>query len=401
MSTHLLPVSKGMSNTVMRYISTNTNVNRVYETLLCEHDRMLYIGIGMGTFFRIQKMNLFTNEIITIAEMSYTLLDNGWYVGGMLVDDNYIYLKLCYGTAPYKIHRYSLKLNTIDSYAFATSASVTCGKIDWYDETNIIIMANTYNVMFDTVKCTFTKSSTLSSSRNMIDFAIGESLIIGTSEQTSSTIMNIYDKSSDTFSNEATSSSGVGCICYNNGLFYIAQSNLLSIYDETTRTIIASYTVPWSTPCGFNYCNGKLYCIQYNSETLFVYDLSNNTYERIILRWKLSNTGSTRQLPIVFDDFYFIQNISLGLILNDANSAVKYMFGYKQRKANLIMCDSNHESKFEYDPETTSFSDTFLTVNDISISKQLISSETNAKIKYAHVNKNEYNKIKSIEIIEK
>ena len=392
MSTHLLPVGKGSSTTIKyRQIKSTGTVT---SALTYEYNRMLYVGLLLdNTTFQLQKIDLLTNEMTKIADIPKSSIGN-YYIGGMVVDDNYVYLTNAYnGSSSYQtLYRIDLSTQVIKS--FRAPGTFQCfGKIVRYDD-NTLIIANNYGFMFfNTLSGTWTYKTQSTDYGTRYDLSVGKNIIM-CHYYSSSTTLWIYRIKQDTFGTIELKIKGNSVSCYYNGKFYIADYNYLSIVDEETETLESTILVPWSNPKTISCTNGILFVTQKNSSSIFIYDLNKKMYSRIVLQWtvpSLSESGITQ--PTAFKGYFFLPYITLGIV-NYAED-VKYNLGYKFDQFTFIF-NAKLKDEYTFDENFVSFEDSYLTINDgvINLTPTVVDAEN--KIKKVHVNKSQYTKIKSI-----
>ena len=392
MSTHLLPVGTG-NGIPIKYRQIKST-GAVTSALTYEHNRMLYIGLLLdNTTFQLQKIDLLTNEITKITNIPKSSIGN-YYIGGMVVDDDYVYLTNAYnGSSSYQT-LYRVDLSTLEIKSFKAPKTFQCyGKIVKYDDHTLVICNNYGFMFFDTISCTWSSKTQSSDYGTLYDLSVGKNIVMSHYYNATTTI-RIYRINQDTHGTITLPYNPISISCYNNGKFYIAQSNYLHIFDEETETIESTLVVPWSNPKTISYSNGILFVTQKNSNTLFIYDLDKKIYKKLILQWtvpSLSESGITQ--PTAFKGYFFLPYITLGIV-NYAED-VKYNLGYKFDQFTFIF-NAKLKDEYTFDENFVSFEDSYLTINDgfINLTPTIVDAEN--KIKKVHVNKSQYTKIKSI-----
>ena len=394
MSTHLLPIGSS-SGTMPKYRRVHPSGKTITSALLCEHNREIYLGTMFDySIFQIQKINLITSELTFVMDIPKASIGN-YYIGGMLVDDNYIYLTNSYNenSSYKKIYRIDLSTQVISSYTSPNNFQCY-GKMVWYDN-HTIAMSNKYGFMFfDTEKCSWTSKTQSSDYGNRCEMSCGKKLIMSHYYTTSTTSPVIYNFETEVFSKITLPSSAISISDYCNGKFYIAQSNYLHIYDEETGVIEKSITVPWTNPKTINYSDGVVFVTQTASTGFFIYDIEKSVYKKFILPWTVKGWGSENVLrPTSFRGYYFLLYLTLGIF--DYTEETKYNIGYKYDNYSVIF-NKSEKDRFVYDNNVIEFNDSHMTLNDATITKPVETIDEINHIKKVSVSKSEYNKLKSV-----
>lgn len=394
MSTHLLPLAKPNPD-IMKYVRLDISSN-IVSSVIAEYGRELYIGVTMdNSIFRIIKMNLITMAITTVVDIAGASIGS-YPVGGMLVDNDYIYIKTA--TSSGYIYRYSFETNEIISFFSGTNNAAALSRLLWYDNQQICYVTQAGYVLFNTKTTSFNEVVTSSFTPN--DFCIGEKFVMLTRANASLKAVRLIRKEDGSTIDVDLSISGINVPCYDatHKLFYIAQSNLITVFDETSESICNTIPIPINTPRSIDYNNGALFITQMNgavSNMMFVYDVDKALYDRIYLPWNLPSSSSYHIRPFVFGGYYFLQYITLG-IMSRLDGGAKYKLGNKYDQK-FLLYNKSTKNGFTYDANVFEFTDTCVTLRkDVRISKPLIADTDNPMIKHASINKSDYSKIKSI-----
>lgn len=387
MSLHLLPVKTGNEQFPVWYRNIHPGGMSIVGYFTVESNKMLYIGASTyktsGGEFLFYKLNLLTNEFTTVGRIPYTTLDSR-YVGGMLVDDEYLYLS---SISRAQIIIFDLDtLQYIGLYRYSSSTPQSYGKIEWVNDTTICIAYTTGFIFFDTVSRTYTEKLQ-SSSHNSCDMAVGKRLIIANRNASASDSVLAYRIEEGSFFKFSLNSNDVAVSCYSDGKFYIANKAYLYIYDEETEeyeTIIA----PWSAPRTISQTRDTVFVTCPNSYRLYIYNMTRNEFRYILLPWQIPAFHADYNIiPTAFEGYYFIEYRTLGIIDHSGNS--KYNFGNKYDVITLLF-NKEHQTEFQYDPRFITFKDTYMMMHkgDIRYPLQTID-ETNG-FKSANINKADY-----------
>lgn len=388
MSTHLLPIGKGDDTPVYyRQIKSTDDIMSIFTY---EHNRMLYIGILFNdrTKFQLSRIDLLTNQFVELTTIPRPSIGN-FYMCGMVVDDDYVYMTTP-GNSQTASVLYRIDLSTYEINTFTPSSSDWLGPISVYNDTTLVTITAYGFVFFDTISGTFytKKQSTVYDNYAV---TVGKNIVMN--HTTTSTIL-LYRIKQDAINTFTLPYDRTSVSCYNNGFFYIAQSNYLYIFDEETESIKSSLVVPWSNPTTINYTNGALFVTQANSNILFVYNLDKKKYKQIVLPWTVPDIwyGDCRQ-PTAFKGYYFLPDTKLCIV--DCTNNAKYNLGYKFDQFTFIF-NAKLKDEYTFDENFVSFKDSYLTINDGDIKLTPTIVDTENKIKKVHVNKSQYTKIKSI-----
>ena len=398
-ATDLLPVGTSSSIPV-KYRQMNIT-GSVTSSLSYEHNRMLYIGTMLDySIFRIQKLNLMTNKLETLIDIPKASIGNR-YIGGMLVDDEYIYITTSLnGNNSYRtLYRVNLKTFIIDS--FLAPRNFQCyGKIMKYDE-QTLVLANQYGLLlFDTINNTWLqKVNTSDNLGTREEMSVGKKRVITHYYSTSTTSPVSWNKDTEIFEKITLPSSAVSISCYGDGKFYIAQTNYLHVYDEETGVIEKSFSIPLKNPKTIDYSDGVLFITQKKSNKVYIYNIKQDMYSSIFVPWTIpdiSESGITR--PTAFKGYLFIPYITLGII-NYTNSA-KYNMGYKFDRY-IFIFNEDEKQEYTYDENFIEFMDSYVTMKDGIIHNPTITIDEENKVKSISVDKSSYNKLKGLSFVNK
>lgn len=393
-SSHLL--SMGSANDIPRkYRQINVDENdmivsgTITNALTCECSRMIYIGIYVdNSIFKIRKLDMLSGKFSFVVDIPKASIGN-YYIGGMLVDDNYIYLT---NASTHKtIYRINLDTKYIDS--FVSVDSFYCnGKMVWVDNKTIAIANNKGFILFDTTSCQYTPML-CKNTHSSEEMSVGSKLIM-THSSGNTNIVSTHSILDGECVNITLPTSTKSVSCYYEGKFYIAHTNYLRVIDEETKTIETSFSIPWSNPKTIDCTNGMIFVTQNNKNELYIYDIKNNVFRTVILPWTIPSinvSGITR--PTAVKGYYFLPCITMAII--NYSESTKYNMGYKFNQYAFIF-NSQEEPKFEYDDRFVTFMDSHMTIHDGTIIPTLEIVDDDTHIKKFHISKSEYTKLKSI-----
>ena len=395
MSTHLLPVGTNR-NIPVTYIRLDLKSDTIQSSITCEHDRIIYIlsTINNNTIIKIQKFNLMTNEMSLFANLSYSAL--GHTIGSMLVDDNYVYLRDLYITRISRINKETL---TIDSYTHTISDQYDCyGDMAWYDPNDIVCRMKRGFAMFNTKSLSW-KTYTDTSSYDSAAMSVGKKIFMkhSVNDTTVSTYIYNYDKA--TFSTLSLSNTGAPVSCYHDGKFYIAQTNYLYIYDESSGSIEKTLSVPWTRPKSILYSNGYIYALLKNSNLVIAYNIAKSSYRGLMLQWTIPDNSTNCIIrPSIFRNYFFVPYWSLCRI--EYSDMSKYKFGSKYNHQ-IFIYDTKHKNEYTYDDNYITFNDSCMTIHDGVITRNVEVADEEHHIKKISINKSDYTKLKSISFVQK
>lgn len=411
----LLPVGIGnrmpsrFKSYIGGFIDNNVAIKSTDSAISCERNRNIYSGVLVNdTIVRFSKLNLITNKSTIIKDIPKTSLGNTYY-GGMLVDDDYIYLTSSYNNNLHTLWRIPLDPdnNTIDSYQ-PSSSSDYCfnafGKMEWYNSHTICISCRKGFVLFDTVKLLWTpKLYTASNAK--YDMAVGNKYGLAVYDNNNTSTALVCDIETNTWKDLSSgfkitlSGKTQSCCCYADGKFYITQKNYLHIIDEETMSLDKVVVTPYSSiaPKTINYAMGILYITIVNSQTLYMYDINNDKFQSTSLPFMINDWG-TKGLcrPASFRGYFFAPNLRL-FTINFIEYA-KYNMGYKYDQFIIVM-NEEHETEYEYDNRFVTFNDTHINIHSGNITRSLDQFNNTESIKFCKLDKSEYKRLLSSDLL--
>ena len=127
-------------------------------------------------------------------------------------------------------------------------------------------------------------------------------------------------------------------VCFHDGKFYVVQRNRLHVLDEETMTIDYSIPTPFTDidPKQIVYGNGILYILMQNKPSLYMYNISTQTFYATGLPFTVDDWQANGWIRMcAFRGYCFIPQIRLYTI-NFVDRA-KYNMGYKYDQFIIIM----------------------------------------------------------------
>jgi hypothetical protein len=388
-------------------------ITSIESSASCERNRVVYSAVLCNNkIVRFTKLNLLTNTSTIIRDISKTLLGNTYY-GCLLVDDDYMYLSsIDLSNSIWKIPLDPSDLN-IETLTIPTTPGEIdcCGKMYWYDEHTIVMASYRQSLwLYDTISNRWTakKKDTSTSYSRRYDCALGQKYMITTLWGSSSSAW-LIDVENNQWIDFAIayyqfSESARRNICYGDGKFFFVGPSYIYIVDESNIIGHIEYGDPVSVtrittsygssePRTANYTNGLLYITFADSSMLYIYDVKRDTFTSTLLEFKQNNTSYSYNFyrPCTTEGYYFIGNIKLYVI--NYGEYAKYNMGYKFNQLQFILNIEN-ENKFTYDPRFVSFRDSYMTIRDGTISKQV--TDEGDSVYTVDINKSEYNKLLDI-----
>lgn len=395
MSTHLLPVKSGNEQLPVlyrNYLPNDVQTQDIRSIVSCYSHHIVYVGAEINnTKLIVYKFNTFTNTIAPIGDISWVDL-GGKHVGGILVDDSFIYVSSVDVSVIRVFDITSLSL--IGSFQYNTGAFGSFGKLQWYDSTTICATVAEGIVFFDTQTRTYT-AKTHGTSYAIYDMAVGKKLIIFTISGVTDNVV-VYSINDDTFTNITLSSSGVCAIGYENGKFYVANSaQHLSVIDENTRNIIDDFITANSSPQSVCVDNGVVFMTCNNSNRVHVIDMNTSptTQLYLIAPWSISARNVDRNfIPSASDSCFYIPYITFMGI--DYEGRSKYNMGFKYNQF-VVVYNLENEPDFTYNHEYVEFTESYVTIKDGKLTYEFDDYDTENHIKSISVSKSDYNIFKT------
>ena len=412
----LLPVgtSNKMPSRFKSYIGGFINgteaISKINSAVCCERNRCIYSAtLCNDKIVRFAKLNLVTNTSSVIKDIPKSQLGNTYY-GGILVDDNYIYLTSSENNSKRTLWRIPLNPDdtTINTYTPGNSDDYNFnayGRMEWWNDHTIIILYRRGIFLFDTKKLSWTFKASPSQNGARRDMIVGKRYVLSIYEGNSDSayVCEVETNTWKTLPDFGFNWSGsyLNCGCYANGKFYVTQQNRMHIVDEETMTIEKSFPTPYSNiiPKTVNHASGILYITIQNSPSLFIYDIKNDRFYATAMPFTMDNYVANGWIrPTSFRGYFFAPQIRLYTI--NFSEYAKYNMGYKYDQFIMVTNKENSETQgYEYDDRFVTFTDSnmWIHVGDIVKSLEIVDPENH--IKCCQINKKEYNKFISLNLL--
>ncbi|MBR5296286.1 MAG: hypothetical protein IKU29_00245 [Parabacteroides sp.] len=400
-------------NYIGSFINTNEAIETINSAVVCEHNRCIYSAtLCNNSIVRFAKLNLVSNTSTIIKDIPKNQLGDA-YIGDIKVTDDFIYITAYNSNNSNRIKLYKTPNSSdptvisymgTDDYKYYINAY---GKMEWLNNKTLAIMMRYGLACFDIITNTFTymMSTNNIQQTSRRDMVVGDKYILSLYDGNSNsayvvdiennTWVDMYNEYGITWEGSYPNSG-----CYKNGKFYVVQRNRLHILDEETMTIEKSVPTPFTDinpkriVCGDN----VLYITTVNTPTLYIYDLTTETFRSLGLPFSIDNMTPNGWIGMcAFKGYCFIPQIKL-FTTNYVGNA-KYNMGFKYNQFVAVMNKTNSEvvdSQYEYDDRFVTFTDDDLTIHEGVLEFPMLEIDVENHIKKVLVNKNQYNKILGI-----
>lgn len=398
MSKNLLYVRSGTGLFPIYYKNFVPTGYSPISTIIAERNRLLYIFMMNSSLseqnrvYDVYQLNMFTGDVEKAYSLAKSRISSksSENIGGVLLDDTYMYVCINTGTVRIKVFLL-VTMEHIKTYQYDTSTPVHAGgKLAWYDDKTIVLVCEKGVLLFDIEERTYTliplpNDETVAPWQ---DFAVGKRKILLSFGDTPPKLaicdLESQEENKYTFETVRVDNTGDGAVtCYHKGKFYIASSDFLHIYDELTGEIVTSEkSAPWKDPYALCYANGGLFGFSSRSlnRTLYIFNIREQSHWNIYLPWQINGK------PLAVDGYVFLQQQTLGIF--NYSGYAKYNFGQRYQ-TDTVQFNETYESDFEYDPRFITFSGTYMSMHDGYIDHELTPTE-NTGIKSTTVRKSEY-----------
>ena len=404
MAESLLPVRTGMETFPVKYFNFLDPIANANNVLLTEHNRMLYIlvesAVNMPYMVYLYRLNLFTSEMTSLGTINMTESKMGpyTYIGGFLVDDEYLYFSV--GTGNTVTFIYSYRISTLEfvnmsQYSGASQYNQNYGYMTWKDSHTIVLPTAWGMLFFDTKTFEYTLVDSATST-NRWSTAIGEHKIMMTRSNNTTPSIDVYDMDTQQWSTITLTSAATASVCYGgDGKFYAANTQYLYIIDEATGTV-ETRDVPWTDVRTISASNGVVFVTCSNSRRIYIYDVHARMYKFIIAPWSIPGWSySNVTIPFTISGYFFVGRNTLMVI--DYSGYSKYKFGSAYESFTL-MYSEQHQEDFIYDDRFVSFYDTYMTIHDGNIEYDFETIDEENNIRSASISKSDYKKLQRVSI---
>ena len=394
--------------TYMRgYIGEGTAITSVGAAVSCESNRNIYTcSLCNNTLYRITKLNLISNTSYQIKDINKADLGSN-PPGDIKVDDKYIYLVSALNDGTRELKRAPLDPNdpTISTYTHGSDNNKNfnaVGKMEWLDDTHLIILYHQGFTVFDTKEDTFTdmpSGGVLNAGSR--DMAVGKkhAIVAPTTASTNLVICELATNTWSTLSSTGQSlnlSQLVAC-CYGDGYFYLTQKNYIYIMDDETLEIVRVIATPYTnqTPKLIMYSNQNLFIVMQNAHLAYIYDIQSDKFGATNIPFTIDDWLAANWIRgCAYRGYMFLPNIKLFTI--NFTEYAKYDLGYVDDQFLMVTNSANVEHQtYTYDERFVTFTEDNMWIHPGYITRTLDTYDTD--MKYATFNKNEYNKYLSLD----
>ena len=394
--------------TYMRgYIGESTAITSVDAGVSCESNRNIYTcSLCNNTLYRITKLNLISNTSYQIKDITKSNLGS-YPPGDIKVDDKYIYFVGALNDGTRELKRTPLDPNdpTVSTYIHGSDNNKNfnaVGKMEWLDDTHLIILYHQGFTVFDTKEYTFTdmpSGGVLNAGSR--DMAVGKKHAIVT-PTTASTNLVICELATNTWSTLSSTGQSlnlsqlVAC-CYGDGYFYLTQKNYIYIMDDETLEIVQVITTPYTdqTPKLIMYSNQNLFIVMQNAHLAYIYDIQSDKFGATNIPFTIDDWSASAWVRgCAYRGYMFLPNMKLFTV--NFTEYAKYDIGYVNDQFLMATNSVNVEHQtYTYDERFVTFTEDNMWIHPGYITRTLNTYDTD--MKYATFNKNEYNKYLSLD----
>ena len=410
----LLPVGSStrmparFKNYIGSFINRSEAITTINSAVVCEHNRCIYsVTLCNDSVVRFAKLNLVNNTSTVIKDIPKTQIGNTYY-GDIKVDDDYIYITSSNNDNAWSIWRTPNSADTtVNTFSMPNDdyhRIQAAGRMEWYDNRTLMLMMRKGLALFDTKTGVFSYRMFADGTQNGArrDYACGKKKVLSLYNANSNDAYvidletNACEVMSTTYG-QNWAGKYLNNACYHDGIFYVVQRNRLHYLDEETMTITFSIATPFTDidPKQIVYGNGILYILMQNKPTLYMYDISTQTFYATGLPFKVDNWASNGWIRMcAFRGYCFIPQIRLYTI-NFVDRA-KYNMGYKYDQFVIIMNKETSEvedNQYEYDDRFVTFTDDNMQIHAGDIVADMIEVDSTNHIKLVSMTKDQYNKI--------
>ena len=399
----LLPVGKANSLMIKyRPEVLDANVDSIYCTCMVEYHRMIYVATlvrfnsdNNQIYLVIKSLNFMTGEIKPLHKILWSTIAQvatQYNMGSILVDDTYFWISIYGNSSATQMIR--INRETGASVRTPTSISsyfVTCGRMCWLSSTEILIYTANALLKYDTIANEWKKMVDVPTPSAQPDsIAYGKSLIL----IHRSPYLYIVDRATWTLT--SISFDGSCRICYDEDheKFYIVSRAALRSFDEKTRTLGDSITIPTiASLSDIVYSNNALLITGLNETRAIVYRINDGVYNLIFLPWTTTTYTSYPSFQTLGFKGYFLFMYRSMMVINYSGT-YKYNMGYKYNQLIALYNAANAEHII-CDPRFFHLNDT-----DVSYSNGVVtynmSLYNSSHIAYTTIHKSDYKYLQNV-----
>lgn len=365
-----------------------------------------------GTKVRLIKFTLISKEYSVLFELPNSVLGlpysgNTTYIGGFLVDDNYVYI------TPKLDQKYIVRVNRADTTDVVKLTILPTnitgrGRMFWISPEEFAIAVKRGFVIFNTRLQNITDSFAYTSDWDAFDWiATDKYFIKGTTSSNSN--MLVFDRETRTFSVKSQYGTGWKTFCKDDHHIYVGQavsggSAVIEVLNINTLERVRVISLPTSNaPETLVLANNTIYYTLADNYNIYLCRLRGEGLDefkslRHMYQFKsqsASNTSNWQVFPCSFKSYYFVPYFKLFTV--NYRDGVKYNLGYKYED-HVYPVTLQQEEAFEYDPTFITFHDAFANIHTGEYELEL--EEYDGTIKSC-VNDKEYRSIVKLTLNEK
>ena len=355
-----------------------TTITNIYYSNTLEYNRELYTMMAVnGTKVRLIKFTLISKEYSVLFELPNSVLGlpysgNTTYIGGFLVDDNYVYI------TPKLDQKYIVRVNRADTTDVVKLTILPTnitgrGRMFWISPEEFAIAVKRGFVIFNTRLQNITDSFAYTSDWDAFDWiATDKYFIKGTTSSNSN--MLVFDRETGTFSVKSQYGTGWKTFCKDDHHIYVGQavsggSAVIEVLNINTLERVRVISLPTSNaPETLVLANSTIYYTLADNYNIYLCRLRGEGLDefkslRHMYQFKsqsTSNTSNWQVFPCSFKSYYFVPYFKLFTV--NYRDGVKYNLGYKYDE-HVYPVTLQQEEAFEYDPTFITFHDAFANIH--------------------------------------
>lgn len=295
---------------------------------------------------------------------------SGFYVGGLLVNDKYVFFTSATNDSSRSLYRISLDDPDKNIVTFTMSSLDNCkicafGKLSWVDDKTkekVLMLTHSGYAIFNSKSNSFSYN-VVGPNGAQGDFVITDNHIwsMTTGEATD---FWAYNRSTGVWETQSgVLNNTIPRVCGGDGKGYIIQSQLISVFDDTTLERITTFTMPWTdnvVQC--MYVDNKIYVITTEGR-MYIVDATTGVYDSVYLKWSISQISNTSAFRLfTIDNGIYLANFTLANV-QSSRSSYKYAVGYKYSSYDFTFTSDNVD-KCTYDDRFITFHESYTSVHN-------------------------------------
>jgi hypothetical protein len=361
----------------IKYLPTYSDqpISSIQCSVIAENNRMMYIMMTAKiptfstnqTLLRLVAVNMITGKSSIIMDKEYP---SGFYVGGLLVNDKYVFFTSATNDSSRSLYRISLDdpdknivtftMSSLDNYKICAF-----GKLSWVDDKTkekVLMLTHSGYAIFNSKSNSFSYN-VAGPNGAQGDFVITDNHIWSMTTG-KATDFWAYNRSTGVWETQSgVLNNTIPRVCGGDGKGYIIQSQLISVFDDTTLERITTFTMPWTdnvVQC--MYADNKIYVITTEGR-LYIVDAATGVYDSIYLKWSISQISNTSAFRLfTIDNGIYLANFTLANV-QSSRSSYKYAVGYKYSSYDFTFTSDNVD-KCTYDERFITFHESYTSVHN-------------------------------------